>query len=54
MADCHYVRLSTLRSQDFSKEILSDLVRIDVAKFNDKFYHFQYTTLEMFKRTFNS
>ena len=28
-------------------------MRIDVAKFNDKFYHFQYATLEMFKRALN-
>ena len=28
------------RNQDISKEILLDLVRKDVAEFNDKFYHF--------------
>ena len=28
------------RNQDVSKEILLDLVRKDVAEFNDKFYHF--------------
>ena len=34
-------------SQDVSKEILSDVVRENVAEFN-KFFHFQYATLEMF------
>ena len=42
-------QISNLRSQDVSKEILSDLRRKDVAEFNDKFYHFQYATLAMFK-----
>ena len=41
-------QISNLRSQDVSKEILSDLRRKDVAEFNDKFYHFQYATLAMF------
>ena len=45
-------QISNLRSQDFSKEILSDLVRKDVSEFNDMFYHFQYATLEMFKGAF--
>ena len=45
-------QISNLRSQDFSTEILSDLVRKDVSEFNDKFYHFQYATLEMFKGSF--
>ena len=36
-------------SQDVSKEILSDLVRKNVAEFSDKFFHLQYATLEMFK-----
>ena len=36
------------RNQDVSKEILLDLVRKDVAEFNDKFYHFYYAALEMF------
>ena len=35
-------QVSNLGSQDVSKEILSDLVKKDVAKFNDKFYHFEY------------
>ena len=34
-------------SQDVSKEILSDLVRKNVAKFSDNFFHFQYATREM-------
>ena len=33
---------SNLRIQDVSKKILSDLLRNDVAKLNDKFGHFQY------------
>ena len=41
--------ISNLRSQD-----ISDLMRKDVAEFNDKFYHFQYATLEMFKGAFNN
>ena len=47
-------QISNLRSQDASKEILSDLVRKDVAEFNDKFYHFQYAVLERFKGAFNN
>ena len=43
-------QISNLGSQDVFKEILSDLVKKDVAEFNDKFYHFEYATLEMFKR----
>ena len=42
-------QISNLRSQDVSKEILTDLVSKDVAEFSDKFFHFQYATLEMFK-----
>ena len=30
-------QISNLRSQDVSKEILSDLVRINVAEFSDTF-----------------
>ena len=41
-------------SQDVSKEILSDLVRKNFAEFNDKFFHFQYATLEMFKGELNN
>ena len=47
-------QISNLRNQDVSKEILSDLVRKDVAEFSDKFSHFQYGTLEMFKAEFNN
>ena len=47
-------QISNLRSQDISKEILSDLVRKDFAEFNGKFYHFQYATLAMFKGAFNN
>ena len=36
-------------SQCVSKEILSDLVRKNVAEVSDKFFHFQCTTVEMFK-----
>ena len=42
-------QISNLRSQDVSKEILSDLVRKNVAEFSDKFFHFQYATREMCK-----
>ena len=41
-------------SQDVSKEILSDLVKKNVAEFSDKFFHFQYATLEMFKGALNN
>ena len=47
-------QISNLRSQDVSKEILTDLVRKDVAEFSDKFFHFQYATLEMFKGALNN
>ena len=40
---------SNLKSQDVSKEIASDLMGKNVAKFSDKLSHFQYATLEMFK-----
>ena len=33
-------QISDLRSQDVSKEILSDLVRRNVAEFSDKISHF--------------
>ena len=46
-------QISNLRSQDVSKEILSDLVRKNVAKFSDKFFHFQYPTREMCKGALN-
>ena len=40
--------------QDVSQEILSDLVMKNVAEFSDKFFHFQYATLEMFKGALNN
>ena len=40
-------QISNSRSQDVSKEIPSDLVWKNVAKFNDEFFHFQYATQEM-------
>ena len=42
-------QISNLRSADVSKGIQSDLVRKDVTDFNDKFYHFQNATPEMFE-----
>ena len=47
-------QISKLRNQDVSKEIPSDLKRKDVAEFSDKFSHFQYTTLKMFKAALNN
>ena len=47
-------QISNLRNQDTSKEILSNLVRKDFAKFSDKFTHFQYATLEIFKWVLNN
>ena len=47
-------QISNLRRQDVSKEILSDLVRKNVAVLSDKFFHFQYTTREMRKGTLNN
>ena len=47
-------QISNLRSQNVSKEILSDLVRKNVAEFSDKFFHFHYATREMCKGTLNS
>ena len=46
-------QISNFRSQDVSKEILSDLVRKNVAEFSDKFFHFQYATREMCKGALN-
>ena len=37
-------QISNLRSQDISKEILSGVVRNNVAEFSDKFSYFQYAT----------
>ena len=52
----HLVEISEVLNlnQDVSKEILSDLVRKNVAEFSDKFFHFQYATLEMFKGALNN
>ena len=47
-------QISNSRSQDVSKEILSDLVRKDVAEFSDMFSYCQYATLEMFKGALNN
>ena len=47
-------QIPNLRSQELSKEILLNLVRKDVAEFSDKFLHFQYATLEMFKGALNN
>ena len=47
-------QISNLMGQDVSKEILSDLVRKNVAEFSDKCLHFQYAMLEMFKRALNN
>ena len=47
-------QISNLRSQDVSKEILLDLAGKNIAEFSDKFFHFQYATLEMFKVALNS
>ena len=47
-------QISNLRNQDVSKEILSDLVRKDIAEFSDKCSYFQYAILEMFKLALNN
>ena len=47
-------QMSILRSQDVSEEILSDLVRRNVAEFSDKFFHFRYATREMCKGALNN
>ena len=47
-------QISNLRSQDVSMEILSNLVRKNVAEFSDKFFHFQYATREMCKEALNN
>ena len=47
-------QISNLRNQDVSTEIVLDLVRENVAEFSDKFFHFQYATLEMFKGALNN
>ena len=47
-------QISNLWNQDVSKEILLDSVRKDVAEFTDKFSHFQYATLKMFRAALNN
>ena len=47
-------QISNLRSQDVSKEILLDLAGKNIAEFSDKFFHFQYATLEMLKGALNN
>ena len=47
-------QISNLKSQDISIEILSDLVRKNVAEFSDKFLRFQYATREMCKGSLNN
>ena len=47
-------QISNLRSQDASTEIRSDLAKKTVAKFSDKFFHFQYSSREMCKESLNN
>ena len=47
-------QISNLKSKDVSKEILLDLMRENVTEFSDKFFHFQYTTLEKFEGVLNN
>ena len=47
-------QISNLRSQDVSKEILSDLVKENVAKFSGKSFYFQYATRETCKGALNN
>ena len=47
-------QISNLRNQDVSNKILSDIVRKNVAKFSDKFFHFQHATREMCKGALNN
>ena len=47
-------QISNLRSQDVSKEVLSNLMRKHFAEFSDKFSHLQYGTPEMFKGALNN
>ena len=46
-------QISNFGSEDASKEILTDLLRKDVAEFNNMFYHFEYATMEMLAESFN-
>ena len=47
-------QISNLWIQDACKEILSNLAKKDIAEFYDKFYYFQYATLEIFKGAFSN
>ena len=47
-------QISNLKSQDVSKEILSDLVKENVAKFSGKSFYFQYATREICKGALNN
>ena len=47
-------QISNSRSHNVSMEMVLDLVRKNVAEFSDKFFHFQYATVEMFKRALNN
>ena len=47
-------QISKLRNQDVSMEILSGLLRKDVAELSNKFSHFHYATLKMFKAALNN
>ena len=47
-------QISNLMKQEVSNEILSDIVRKDIAEFSDEFSFFQYATLEMFKAVLNN
>ena len=49
-----HFKLEEPRCKEISKEILLDLVRKNVAEFSDKFFHFRYATLEMFKGALNN
>ena len=47
-------QVSNLKSQDVSKEILSELMRKNFVEFSDMFFHFQYATREMCKGALNN
>ena len=47
-------KLEQPRCKEIPKKILLDLERKNVAEFSDKFFHFQYATLEMFKGALNN
>ena len=47
-------KLEEPRRMEISKKMLLDIVRKNVVEFSDKFFHFQYATLEMFKGALNN